>query len=334
MGASRVGLLAVLLAAACTGTAGCGPGGGGLRAAATAHLPPTDEEFYSIGPSAPQGEIDERIAAALHPANTPERGPDEVRFVIVRAGERHGADVHATGFHLIVGGGVDLPAGALRMRRRWSASGVIDGTNEQLQTMGVSIVIERGTPQPYAPGIVDAVAAFCRALAAHADLHPDCVVAMGEVPYANFHPADAAERMLVAAVRPTLPVPQPTGEVTVVAGDRRIPVRVERRDTNAGIQTGMMMRKGFGEPDRGMLFVYKHAHDRAFWNRNVFIPIDLAYIKANVIEMIHTMKPEAGTPPPEIPMYPSNTPVRFALEMPGGWFAQHGVKAGDRIEVE
>ncbi len=334
MDAPRLGLLTLLLAAACAGTAGCGQGGGGLRAASSTLLPPTDEEFYSIAPGAPEGEIEERIAAALHPANTPERGADEVRFVIVRAAERHGADVHAKGFHLMVGGGVEWPAGAMRMRRRWSASGVIDGTNEQLQTMGVSIAIERGTPQPYGPEIVEAIRAFCRALAAQTALHPDCVVAMGEVPYTNFHPADAAERALVAAVRPTLPVPQPTGVVTVVAGDRRIPVRVERRDTNAGIQTGMMMRKGFGEPDQGMLFVYKYAHDRAFWNRNVYIPIDLAYIKANVIEMIHTMKPEAGTPPPEIPMYPSNTPVRFALEMPGGWFAKHGIGVGDRVEVE
>ncbi len=333
MSLPRMGLLLFALAAACAGSAGCGPGGG-LRAASTAVLPPTDEEFFSVPPGAPGAEIGKLVRSALDPANTPERGADQVRFVIVRSAERHGADVHAKGFHLIVGAGVELPSGAMRMRRRWSASGAIDGNNEQLQTMGVSIAIERGAPQPFAREVVEAVAAFCRALAAEAPLHPDCVVAMGEVPYANFHGADAAERELVAAVRPALPVPPPVDVVTVVAGDRRIPVRVERRDTNAGIQTGMMMRRGFGGPDQGMLFVYKFAHDRAFWNRNVFIPIDLAYIKANVIEMIHTMQPEAGTPPPEIPMYPSNTPVRYALEMPGGWFAAHGVEVGDRIEVE
>jgi len=93
------------------------------------------------------------------------------------------------------------------------------------------------------------------------------------------------------------------------------------------------LRKSFDGEDRGMLFRYKHRSVRRFWNKNVFIPIDLAYIGEGVIEQIVTMKPEAGVPQNEIPFYESVTPVRLALEMPGGWFAKRGIRAGDRAEI-
>ena len=107
----------------------------------------------------------------------------------------------------------------------------------------------------------------------------------------------------------------------------------ELRDNTAGIRVGMMLRRGFDGENRGMLFRYKHRAVRRFWNKNVFIPIDLAYISTGVIEQIVTMKPEAGVPQNEIPFYESVTPVRLALEMPGGWFEAQGIRVGDRAEI-
>ena len=73
--------------------------------------------------------------------------------------------------------------------------------NEELQTLGLSVGIERGAPQPFPSESVAAVTAFCEALAASVPIHPDCVAAMSEVPYAFTRRSDEAERQMAEAVR-------------------------------------------------------------------------------------------------------------------------------------
>jgi uncharacterized membrane protein (UPF0127 family) len=247
--------------------------------------------------------------------------------------DRHDPALPNFGMHVVVGAGIDLPLGALRIRRDLGTSGQIDGTNEQLERWGIAIAVERGAPEPFAPEIVTAVTEFVLTIAPRIRLHPDCVVSMGEVPFARDHRADAAERALAAAVRSNLHVPPAPGKLTIATtGDQRIPVQYERRATNIGRQVGMMMRKRFDGTDRGMLFIYPHRSQRRFYMRNCFIPIDLAYIKYGRIEQIVTMPPQPGIPTADLPAYESNTAVRYALEMPSGWFAKKGIAVGDKVE--
>ena len=98
----------------------------------------------------------------------------------------------------------------------------------------------------------------------------------------------ASERALAAEVRSSVPVPSATGKLTVVTSTRCIPVTYERRDTNIGRMTGMMMRKGFDGSDRGMLFVYPHRAQRRLYQRNCFNPNDHANIKPGRNEQIVT----------------------------------------------
>jgi len=294
-------------------------------------LPPEDETFFAVPPGATVESLLPIIDQGLE---TRERGADATRFVVIRSMERHAPEVTDPEFVVVVGAGVMYPKGAMRIRKRWIASGRIDGVNEQLQTLGLSIAVERGASTPFAPEVAEAIGTFCEALAIRLPIHPDCVVAMGEVPYARQHAADAAERGLAEAARKRVPVPPADGRGTIIKADgSRIEITFERRDTNAAIRVGMMMRKRFDGTNRGMLFVYDHPSYRRFWMKNCFIPIDVAYIENGVIDEILAMQPAAGLPQKDLPFYPSSAAVKRALEMESGWFDRHGVKKGDRIEL-
>jgi len=81
-----------------------------------------------------------------------------------------------------------------------------------------------------------------------------------------------------------------------------------------------------------MLFVYPDEDERSFWMKNCLVPIDAAFLASDGhILRIAEMVPEPGNPLPG--GYPSGAPVRLVLEMPGGWFRDHGIGVGDRVLV-
>ena len=94
-----------------------------------------------------------------------------------------------------------------------------------------------------------------------------------------------------------------------------------------------MIRRRFDGENRGMLFVYPHRAQRNFWMRNCFVPIDLAYIYKGKIDQIHeAMEPQAGKPRREFIHHPSDSFIRYALEMPAGWFQENGLGKGTIVE--
>ncbi len=89
---------------------------------------------------------------------------------------------------------------------------------------------------------------------------------------------------------------------------------------------GLMYRRELPE-DRGMLFIYPQAETRYFYMKNTYIPLSLAYISDDGrIFQIEEMKPLDET------TVPSKRPARFVLEMRLGWFRDHAVSIGDRVE--
>ncbi len=293
-------------------------------------LPPSDDDWFSFAPDMTADDLDAVIGKALE---TPGKGPDYTHFVVIRDGERHGSGFEQRAFHLVLGAGVKLPAGSMRVQREWRASGMVDGNNEQLQTNGLAIVVEAGAPRPYPQATHDAVHTFCRALARRVPIHPDCIVAMQEAPYTDAHEADADERALAASARREVPFPPIDGRLTIQAAGGPIEVGFQRRTGN-GIQVGMMLRRSFDRKNQGMLFEYPHHGARSFWMKNCRIAIDLAYVKKGKIRQLITMQPQWGQPHSVLRYHPSNSAVRFALEMPAGWFAKNGVNVGDRVVFE
>ncbi|MHC4222620.1 MAG: DUF192 domain-containing protein [Planctomycetota bacterium] len=304
--------------------------GNGPQRAAKPILPESDGEFRSLPPGAVAAEI---LTAVDEGLKTPEKGPDMTRFVVVRAADRHPPELKNEEFHVLVGAGIRMPEGSMRIRRRWIASGQIDGRNQEPQTLGISVAVERGAKRPFDSKIHEAVAAFCEALAGRVPMHSDCILAMEEIPHTNHHEADQAERELAVSARGRVPLPATDGKVTIHGEGGTIEVAVEIRDTNDGRRTGMMLRKKFDGENRGMLFVYPHRDYRHFHMRNCYFPIDLAYIREGRIQQVETMAPQTDASTSELTWHSSRSAVRYALEMPGGWFAERGLKKGDRVTI-
>ena len=63
--------------------------------------------------------------------------------------------------------------------------------------------------------------------------------------------------------------------------------------------------------------------------KNTLIPLSIAFVDADgMIVNIEKMEPHR-----ERPRAVSLKPVRFALEVNQNWFENHGIGAGDRIEL-
>ena len=80
--------------------------------------------------------------------------------------------------------------------------------------------------------------------------------------------------------------------------------------------------------DAGMLFDFKEERPVSFWMRNTFIPLDMIFVGADgVIKTIHV-----NARPHDVTSIPSEVPVQFVLEIPGGRSVEIGLKPGDTME--
>lgn len=100
----------------------------------------------------------------------------------------------------------------------------------------------------------------------------------------------------------------------------------EIASTNQQRMTGLMHRFSL-KPDHGMLFVFREAQPQAFWMKNTFIALSIAYIdESGRIANIDDMAPQTET------THPSKGAVIYALEMKKGWFREHGIDAGAKVD--
>lgn len=102
---------------------------------------------------------------------------------------------------------------------------------------------------------------------------------------------------------------------------------VEVVDTDATRAQGLMYRQELAE-DAGMLFDFKKEQRVSFWMRNTFIPLDMIFIDAQgVVKNIHV-----NARPHDPTGIPSDGPVQYVLEIPGGRSVAIGLKAGDTMD--
>ena len=118
--------------------------------------------------------------------------------------------------------------------------------------------------------------------------------------------------------------PQPKLETTELTAGMHV-IHAELAITPQQQATGMMFRRGMGAND-GMLFVNDDSGVRCFWMRNTLIPLSIAFVSDDgTIVNIADMAPRSDD------SHCSSKPVRYALEMPLGWFAKRGFKAGLKL---
>ena len=101
---------------------------------------------------------------------------------------------------------------------------------------------------------------------------------------------------------------------------------VEIADTHETRAKGLMGRPELQE-GHGMLFVYKTPEIAYFWMKDTLIPLSLGYFsrEKRLIQIIDMDPPKGGR---KTDVYPSNSPILYALEVPQGWFKKHGIEVG------
>jgi uncharacterized membrane protein (UPF0127 family) len=110
-------------------------------------------------------------------------------------------------------------------------------------------------------------------------------------------------------------------------GKAGVRVEAELARTETQRQTGLMYRKALAD-GKGMLFIFNRDEVLSFWMKDTLIPLSIAFITydGRILE-IRDMYPG------DLRSIQSSRSVRYALEVPRGWFARAGVSAGDRLDL-
>ena len=112
--------------------------------------------------------------------------------------------------------------------------------------------------------------------------------------------------------------------VTLTIGSQKLVAEVAT--TPQQREVGLMNRFSL-KPDHGMLFVFERPEPLAFWMRNTYVPLSIAFIAADGrILNIDDMQPQTDD------AHWSKGAALYALEMKKGWFAERGIVAGAMVQ--
>lgn len=127
----------------------------------------------------------------------------------------------------------------------------------------------------------------------------------------------------------------PVIEACFVSAAGTVPVKLEVASSSEQRQKGLMGRTSLAT-DAGMLFEYSEPRQAShgFWMYKTLIPLDIAYLNRNgVIGSIRHMVPCASASGSGCPTYPAGVPFIQAVEMNAGFFQDHGIRRGDRLNL-
>lgn len=120
----------------------------------------------------------------------------------------------------------------------------------------------------------------------------------------------------------------PAKDLTITRSDgTTVIVNAEIAKTPETREHGFMERKTI--PDNtGMIFIFEQDQILSFWMKNTPTPLSIAFIDySGKIRDIFDMKPFS------LDTIVSTVSVRYALEVPKGWFAKNNIKPGDMVEL-
>jgi len=159
-------------------------------------------------------------------------------------------------------------------------------------------------------------------------------------------PATASPPPVTATVAPdveptassTSPPVEPTASTGALAREELPLIEFVRADgSTVALPTEVPPRSDYGTglsgrytlDERGMLFHYlDDAIARGFYMRNTHVDLDIAFARADFVlidirtlqaESLEIVRPERG--------------FQYAVEAPAGWYAAHGIVAGDRLRL-
>jgi YVTN family beta-propeller protein len=109
-------------------------------------------------------------------------------------------------------------------------------------------------------------------------------------------------------------------------------VFVEVADDPDETMRGLMFRKHLAW-NAGMLFAFPNEEPRTFWMKNTLIPLDMIFVDSNLkIVNIKENVPPCGQVD-ECPLYPSQEPAQYVLEVNAGFVQENGITIGDQLDV-
>lgn len=113
----------------------------------------------------------------------------------------------------------------------------------------------------------------------------------------------------------------PVVELTIKTAKLKAEVVADNMTRSVGLMNRFSLA-----PDHGMLFVFAQSEPLAFWMKNTFVPLSIAYVdgKGVIVSILDMKAHDEST-------YPSGAPAMFAIEMKQGWFKEHGITAGDKV---
>ena len=118
----------------------------------------------------------------------------------------------------------------------------------------------------------------------------------------------------------------PVKDIVIVRQDgTEFTVKAEIAEKTEDRNHGFMERKNI--PDgTGMLFVFEKDQILSFWMKNTPHPLSIAYIDSKgKIRDIYDMTPYS------LSSIISTVSVRYALEVPQGWYKKNGITVGDSV---
>jgi uncharacterized membrane protein (UPF0127 family) len=124
----------------------------------------------------------------------------------------------------------------------------------------------------------------------------------------------------------------PKGRVPVTIGNRTFELEIA---ADAASHTKGLSNRSSIDADGGMLFVFEDAAIRRFWMRQCQVPIDILFLDAGGrVVATHAMPIEpADTPDEKLPLYSSNWPAMYAIELRGGTLQSMPVELGTKITL-
>jgi uncharacterized protein len=136
-----------------------------------------------------------------------------------------------------------------------------------------------------------------------------------------------AAALVVLTVAAPLAACSDEGKLVLHTASGDYKFNVEVVDTPESRAKGLMFRQDLAD-DAGMLFDFKQEREVSFWMQNTFIPLDMIFVGADgVIKTIHV-----NAHPHDTTGIPSEVPVQYVLEIPGGRSEAIGLKPGDTMD--
>ncbi|MHB9112541.1 MAG: DUF192 domain-containing protein [Thermoleophilia bacterium] len=125
---------------------------------------------------------------------------------------------------------------------------------------------------------------------------------------------------------PITTAPADARVVFIAADGRKAELKVEVARTESERASGLMKRDKLAA-DSGMIFVWDGPTQGGFWMKDTYIPLSIAFISEDgAILDIQDMQPL------DLANHVPSAPYIYTVEANQGWFAQHGIRVGDRAE--